>query len=334
MRLLQTLTVACFALAPSALGRSEAFLNDFDEAAALAREENKDLFVDFTGSDWCGWCIKLDEEVFSHEAFLVEARKDFVLVALDFPRGDEAKAAVPNPERNDELREKYGIRGYPSCLLMTADGDVYAQTGYQKGGPEKYIEHLRELRKTGRKALEDVLALVKRFEATEGDARLAVWEEIITLLESLDAGSAIARRLAGPVKTALEQDPDNAAGRKLRAIKALLAAGLADDAVLAGARELDPKNEAGLLELVVAAQMEAVDSEEAVRAVCVAIAELDALGPIQDQELAFRFYLNAAAWNDRFLEDSEAAKKFAAKAKAIGTENERILEMLDGILDS
>ncbi|MDP6538159.1 MAG: thioredoxin family protein [Planctomycetota bacterium] len=334
MRLSICLTAACLALAPSALAGSEAFLDDFDEAVALARAEKKDLFVDFTGSDWCGWCIKLDEEVFSHEAFLVEAQKDFVLVALDYPRGEEAKAAVPNPERNDELREEYGIRGYPTCLLMTADGDVYGRTGYLKGGPEQYVEHLRELRASGRKSLEEVIALVKRFDAAQGEARVAVWEEAVAMLESLGPDSAVARRLAAPVKAALEFDPDNAAGRKLRAIKALMGAGLAEEAVLAAARELDPKNEAGLLEQVVAAQMEAVDSEEAVREVCKAIAELDALGPIKDPELAFRFYLNAAAWNDRFLEDAEAAKKFAAKAKAIGTENERILELLDGILDS
>jgi thioredoxin-related protein len=332
--MLHTLTVACLVLAPSAMGSSDAFLDDFDEAVALARKENKDLFVDFTGSDWCGWCIKLDEEVFSHEEFLVEARKDYVLVALDYPRSDEAKAAVPNPERNDELRDKYGVRGYPSCLLMTADGDVYGKTGYQKGGPEKYIEHLRSLRKSGRKALEEVLELVRRFDAAKGKQRLAVWEQAVALLESLDEDSAVALRLVAPVKAAFELDPENAAGRKLRAVKALLAAGQADEQVLGAARELDPKNAEGLLELVVAAQMEAVDSEEAVRAVCEAIIELDALGPIKDQELAFRFYLNAATWSDRFLKDPETAKKFAAKAKAIGTENERMMEMLDGILDS
>ncbi|NRA97433.1 MAG: thioredoxin family protein [Planctomycetes bacterium] len=178
--MLQILTVACLALAPSAMGSSDAFLDDFDEAVTLARKENKDLFVDFTGSDWCGWCIKLDEEVFSHEEFLVEARKDYVLVALDYPRSDEAKAAVPNPERNDELRDKYGVRGYPSCLLMTADGDVYGKTGYQAGGPEKYIEHLRSLRESGRKALEEVLELVKRFDAAKCKQRLAVWERART----------------------------------------------------------------------------------------------------------------------------------------------------------
>ena len=65
--MLQTLTVACLAIAPSAMGNSDAFLDDFDEAVTLARKENKDLFVDFTGSDWCGWCIKLKREVFSKE---------------------------------------------------------------------------------------------------------------------------------------------------------------------------------------------------------------------------------------------------------------------------
>ena len=62
---------------------SEGWIADFDEAVKLAKAEKKDLFVDFTGSDWCGWCKKLDAEVFSKEEFLTAAKKSFVLVALD-----------------------------------------------------------------------------------------------------------------------------------------------------------------------------------------------------------------------------------------------------------
>src|SRR6185295_16165266 len=115
-------------------GEEERFIADFDKAAALAKKEHKDLLVDFTGSDWCGWCIKLHKEVFDFDSFLDGAEESFVLVALDYPNGDEAKAKVPNPARNDELRKKYAIAGYPTVLLMTPDGEVFAKTGYAPGG--------------------------------------------------------------------------------------------------------------------------------------------------------------------------------------------------------
>ncbi|MDP7246662.1 MAG: redoxin domain-containing protein [Planctomycetota bacterium] len=124
------------------------WIPDFDQAVLLAEKQNKDLLVDFTGSDWCGWCTKLHEEVFQHEAFWRPILNDFILVALDYPRKDPAKAAVPNPKRNQELKAQYGIRGFPTLLLMTASGEVYGQTGYRKGGPELYVEHIRELQKS------------------------------------------------------------------------------------------------------------------------------------------------------------------------------------------
>ena len=64
----------------------EGWVADFDVAVKQAREQGKHLLVDFTGSDWCGWCIKLHDEVFAKEAFLKAAQEKYVLVALDFPR--------------------------------------------------------------------------------------------------------------------------------------------------------------------------------------------------------------------------------------------------------
>src|SRR5262249_16992346 len=82
------------------------FRADFDEAVNVAKEEHKDLLVDFTGSDWCIWCKKLHSEVFDFDSFLDGADEKFVLVALDYPHSDEAKKLVPNAKRNDELMKK------------------------------------------------------------------------------------------------------------------------------------------------------------------------------------------------------------------------------------
>ncbi len=119
------------------------WMTDFEAAQAKAKAENKPLLVDFTGSDWCGWCIRLDKEVFSQQAFKAYAVENFVLVEIDFPRGkeqsDELKA------QNQALAQKYSIRGFPTILVLDAEGEVIERTGYRPGGAEKYVEHLQEI---------------------------------------------------------------------------------------------------------------------------------------------------------------------------------------------
>ena len=99
------------------------WIQDFAAAKARAKAEKKDLLVDFTGSDWCGWCIKLDNEVFGEEAFQAEAPKHFVLVKLDYPR-DKSILTEEIIAQNAALQATYAIQGFPTILLMTADGDV------------------------------------------------------------------------------------------------------------------------------------------------------------------------------------------------------------------
>lgn len=130
-------------LTPLAALGAEGWLTDFEAAKKQAAAEKKDILVDFTGSDWCGWCIKLDKEVFSTPAF--KAQKDFVLVSLDFPRRKEIPA--DQKAKNEALMRQWGVRGFPTIILTNAKGEAYARTGYQAGGPDKYLPHLAELRK-------------------------------------------------------------------------------------------------------------------------------------------------------------------------------------------
>ena len=128
----------------SAAEKDVRWFTNLAEAQKAAVAEKKDLLVDFTGSDWCVWCIRLKKEVFSQTAFAT-ASKDFVLVELDFPQNkpqsDEEK------KLNRALAAQYGIEGYPTVLLMNADGEVYAKTGYKPGGAAKYVIQLLELKK-------------------------------------------------------------------------------------------------------------------------------------------------------------------------------------------
>ena len=127
------------------------WVKNWNDALAQAKRDKKDLLIDFTGSDWCGWCKRLEGEVFEHAEFLEKATKDFVFVFLDFPRGEALKKEVVDPELNQKLNKAYGVEGFPTIILANADGLPYARTGYQEGGPEGYLTHLAELRTAGEK---------------------------------------------------------------------------------------------------------------------------------------------------------------------------------------
>ncbi|MBT3754863.1 MAG: thioredoxin family protein, partial [Candidatus Cloacimonetes bacterium] len=135
---------ACIAENPK--GEAEDGINWFtnlEEAQEIAKEKNIPIFIHFTGSDWCGWCWKLEEEVYSKPAFQDYVAENMVMVTIDFPR--DIKQSEEVVAYNRDLATKFNIKGYPTVQLLNPDGTPIAQTGFQYGGPEKYIEHLKEL---------------------------------------------------------------------------------------------------------------------------------------------------------------------------------------------
>src|SRR5215470_10872986 len=92
---------------------------DLPKALAQAKAENKIAFLDFTGSDWCGWCMKFDKEVFATSEFKQYAEKNLVLVQLDYPNGKSQTAELK--KANAELKDKYKIEGYPTLVVLDKD---------------------------------------------------------------------------------------------------------------------------------------------------------------------------------------------------------------------
>lgn len=116
---------------------------DFQAALASSAELGRPVLVDFTGSDWCRFCIMLHNEVFSKSDFKEFAQNNLVLFVADFPRQKEIHAELR--QQNERLAGRYGIQGFPTILLLDSEGTELARTGYRPGGVQAYIEHLREL---------------------------------------------------------------------------------------------------------------------------------------------------------------------------------------------
>ena len=120
------------------------WMTDYAAAKAKAVEEQKPLLLEFTGSDWCPPCMRMAEEVFSQPAFAAYAEENLIAVKLDFPRRKEQSEALKS--QNQSLAEAYGVRGFPTVILVTPEGEVINKdVGYRRGGAEKYVARLEEL---------------------------------------------------------------------------------------------------------------------------------------------------------------------------------------------
>jgi thioredoxin-related protein len=202
----------CSAIAPGLFARLSSaedglWQTDFKAAQAKAKAEKKYLLVDFTGSDWCSWCIKLHKEVFDKEPFKTEAPKRYVLMEADFPiqkkQSDELK------KQNKELQDKYQVQGYPRVLLMDANGRVIAQTGYRAGGPGKYLQGLAEFPAI----YENVAAWKAKLDKAEGLDRAKLLDQIIVGYKKLGNESQDVEKWG---KEIVALDPDNKAGLRLK----------------------------------------------------------------------------------------------------------------------
>ena len=141
------LVAAAVSLVFASLTRAESdWLHDWNKAQEEAKANHKLLFLNFTGSDWCGWCIKFDKDVLSQPQFKNYAHDNLVLVELDFPR--RKSLPVEETKQNRQLAQQYEVLGFPTIVVLNSTGQkVWQFDGYFSGGPEAFLEQLQKLPK-------------------------------------------------------------------------------------------------------------------------------------------------------------------------------------------
>ncbi len=124
-------------------GTAGEWTTDHAAALAAANGSGRKVLLLFTGSDWCGWCMKLDAEILGTPEFRDFARESLVLVKLDFPR----RSQLPDHVRaqNSRLQQQYGIEGYPTVVVLNDAGTEIGRLGYQRGGPTPFMAKLQRL---------------------------------------------------------------------------------------------------------------------------------------------------------------------------------------------
>lgn len=200
--------------------KQEIWTDNFEAAKAQAKTEGKDILIDFTGSDWCGWCIKLKKEVFSTPEFESAAPKKFVLMEADFPR-NKSKLSAETQAQNNKLQQQFGIQGFPTIYLLDCEGRPYAKTGYQQGGPTPYLKSLDELQAVrvkrdaawkkaeGAQGVEKAKLLAEGLAALDEELVAANYASVVAEIKKLDPQdtTGVVKKQEAKIKmNALEQE--------------------------------------------------------------------------------------------------------------------------------
>ena len=137
------LLTGCGQMSLSSRSGGPAWITDYALAAEKARSEKRMILINFTGSDWCGWCKRLQAEVFSKPAFWEYAQGNLILLEIDFPRN---KTQLPQQaQANQELAERFRVQGFPTLYLLDPEGRTLGSTGYLPGGAEAFVSELKRM---------------------------------------------------------------------------------------------------------------------------------------------------------------------------------------------
>ena len=160
------------------------WMTDLEAAKARAAAENKAVLIDFTGSDWCGWCIRLRKQVLDTPAFETYAKDKFVLVEVDLPRNPKFDATLR--ARNEQISKQYRVEGFPTILVITPQGDL-------AGGFSGYRESVEAAARSLDAALKTA-GLLGKAETQQGAEQLATLSEAYKSLPAELQGNAASLR--------------------------------------------------------------------------------------------------------------------------------------------
>lgn len=160
-------------IANTALAGGEGWMTNMEEAKKKAVTENKDLLIEFSGSDWCPPCQYLNTNILSKPEFISAASEKFILVTIDFPKETPQPAEIR--VQNEKLQAHYQIQGFPSILLTDSDGMPYAMTSVQPGGPAEYMESLNAMIPV-KTQFKEAINTANKLEGTEKAA--ALWSAL------------------------------------------------------------------------------------------------------------------------------------------------------------
>lgn len=134
----------------AANAQDQTWYDNVDKAMEASKKSKKPLMLFFTGSDWCGWCIRLQKEVFKTPEFTQWAKDNVILVELDFPRRKQLAPEIA--QQNMQLQQSFAVQGYPTVWFVNAskkDGktnfDQLGRTGYVAGGPTAWLASANQI---------------------------------------------------------------------------------------------------------------------------------------------------------------------------------------------
>ena len=140
---LNTAASAVEASAAKVTGDQLVWQTDYAAALKQAKTENRKVFLFFTGSDWCSWCKRLNQEILSTPDFARYAKEKLILVEVDFPKKRPQSATLQT--QNAKLARTYHIEGYPTVVILDSSGKKIDELGYQEGGPSPFLARLSKL---------------------------------------------------------------------------------------------------------------------------------------------------------------------------------------------
>ncbi len=166
IRITTALSIVTLFVSTAAGAAESGWTVDYAAAKEAAGKDKKDLFLEFTGSDWCPPCQLMKKNIFDNDAFKAEAPKHFVLVKLDFPR-DKSNQGAAEIAQNKSLQKQYEISGFPTVILADADGRPYAKmVGFGGSTAQDYVKDLADRRKV-REARDAAFAKAATAEGVE-----------------------------------------------------------------------------------------------------------------------------------------------------------------------